>query len=50
MTTPIMSVFDENWVNHCLMLIIEREAREVAEQRERELKKAMALLPESEPD
>ena len=45
-----VSVTDPNWVNHILALIIEREAREVAELRERELKKALALLPEIEPE
>lgn len=45
-----LSVTDPNWVNHCLSLIIEREAREVAELRERELKKAMALMPEVDPE
>lgn len=41
-----MDSSDPNWVNHCLSLIIEREARDVASFRERELVKAMALFPE----
>lgn len=43
-------VTDPQWVNHVLSLIIEREAREVAELREQELKQALALLPEVDPE
>ena len=49
MTTPIMHFEDDRWVDHCLMLIIQREANEVAEKREQELKKALALFPEVDP-
>jgi hypothetical protein len=36
------------WANHCMSLIIARKARETAEFMEKELKKALALLPELE--
>lgn len=46
MSTPIKPVSDPNWVNHCLWLIVTKEANDELEKKDKILQLAMALLPE----
>jgi hypothetical protein len=48
MSTPIKPYDDPDWVNHCLWLIITKEADDELEKKDKLLKLSMALLPDVE--